>query len=128
PSGETAGASPTDAASPAGGAASGSLAGSTTRMGHTRWAPHGGPTDRNAHPHIDCTGRVAVIHNGIIENFAALREALTKAGHELRSDTDTEVVAHLLEDVYATTGGDHGQAMRQGGGQRGGGVTPGGGR
>jgi glucosamine--fructose-6-phosphate aminotransferase (isomerizing) len=54
-----------------------------------------------------------VIHNGIIENFAALREALTKAGHELRSDTDTEVVAHLLEDVYATTGGDLGQAMRQ---------------
>ena len=113
PSGETAGASPTDAASPAGGAASGSLAGSTTGMGHTRWATHGGPTDRNAHPHIDCTGRVAVIHNGIIENFAALREALTKAGHELRSDTDTEVVAHLLEDVYATTGGDLGQAMRQ---------------
>jgi glutamine---fructose-6-phosphate transaminase (isomerizing) len=113
PSGETAGASPTDAASPAGGAASGSLAGSTTGMGHTRWATHGAPTDRNAHPHIDCTGRVAVIHNGIIENFAALREDLTKAGHELRSDTDTEVVAHLLEDVYATTGGDLGEAMRQ---------------
>jgi glucosamine--fructose-6-phosphate aminotransferase (isomerizing) len=82
-------------------------------MGHTRWATHGAPTDRNAHPHIDCTGRVAVIHNGIIENFAALREDLTKAGHELRSDTDTEVVAHLLEDVYAITGGDLGEAMRQ---------------
>jgi len=82
-------------------------------MGHTRRATHGAPTDRNAHPHIDCTGRVAVIHNGIIENFAALREDLTKAGHELRSDTDTEVVAHLLEDVYAITGGDLGEAMRQ---------------
>ncbi|HEV8527907.1 MAG TPA: glutamine--fructose-6-phosphate transaminase (isomerizing), partial [Actinomycetes bacterium] len=86
---------------------------STTGMGHTRWATHGAPTDRNAHPHIDCTGRVAVIHNGIIENFAALREDLTKARHELRSDTDTEVVAHLLEDVYAITGGDLGEAMRQ---------------
>jgi glucosamine--fructose-6-phosphate aminotransferase (isomerizing) len=113
PGEETAGASPTDATSPAGGAASGSLVGSTTGMGHTRWATHGAPTDRNAHPHIDCTGRVAVIHNGIIENFAALREDLTKAGHELRSDTDTEVVAHLLEDVYAITGGDLGEAMRQ---------------
>jgi glucosamine--fructose-6-phosphate aminotransferase (isomerizing) len=105
-------ASSTDAASPAGGAASGSLAGSTAGMGHTRWATHGAPTDRNAHPHLDCSGRVAVIHNGIIENFATLREDLTKAGHELRSDTDTEVVAHLLEDVYATTGGDLGEAMR----------------
>jgi glutamine---fructose-6-phosphate transaminase (isomerizing) len=113
PGEETAGASPTNAASPAGRAVSGSLAASTTGMGHTRWATHGAPTDRNAHPHIDCTGRVAVIHNGIIENFAALREDLTKAGHELRSDTDTEVVAHLLEDVYATTGGDLGEAMRQ---------------
>ncbi len=112
-SGEKAEVSPTDAAQPAGGSAAGTLAGSTVGMGHTRWATHGGPTDRNAHPHIDCTGRVAVIHNGIIENFATLRENLTKAGHELRSDTDTEVVAHLLEEVYATTDGDLGEAMRQ---------------
>ncbi|MEX5631013.1 glutamine--fructose-6-phosphate transaminase (isomerizing) [Parafrankia sp. FMc2] len=69
----------------------------TTGMGHTRWATHGGPTDVNAHPHTDCTGTVAVIHNGIIENFAELRTELENSGHELTSETDTEVVAHLLE-------------------------------
>ncbi len=67
-------------------------------MGHTRWATHGAPTDRNAHPHVDCEGRVAVIHNGIVENFQALRERLEKEGHGLASDTDTEVVAHLVEN------------------------------
>ncbi len=70
----------------------------TTGIGHTRWATHGPPTDRNAHPHRDCTGRLAVIHNGIIENFAELRSGLEARGHELRSDTDTEAVAHLLEE------------------------------
>jgi glutamine---fructose-6-phosphate transaminase (isomerizing) len=70
----------------------------TTGMGHTRWATHGAPNDRNAHPHVDCTGSVAVIHNGIIENFSALRAELEARGHELVSDTDTEAVAHLLED------------------------------
>jgi glucosamine--fructose-6-phosphate aminotransferase (isomerizing) len=72
----------------------------STGMGHTRWATHGPPTDRNAHPHLDCTGRVAVIHNGIIENFQELKDRLTKAGHAFSSDTDTEVVAHLIEDAY----------------------------
>src|SRR5262245_30188161 len=67
-------------------------------MGHTRWATHGAPTDRNAHPHRDCEGRVAVIHNGIIENFTDLRTGLQKRGHVLDSDTDTEVVAHLIEE------------------------------
>ena len=67
-------------------------------MGHTRWATHGGPTDRNAHPHTDCDGRIAVIHNGIVENFAELRAALEKRGHTLVSETDTEVVAHLIEE------------------------------
>jgi glucosamine--fructose-6-phosphate aminotransferase (isomerizing) len=68
----------------------------TTAIGHTRWATHGGPTDRNAHPHLSADGRVAVIHNGIIENFARLREELEECGTEFVSETDTECVAHLL--------------------------------
>jgi glucosamine--fructose-6-phosphate aminotransferase (isomerizing) len=70
-------------------------------IGHTRWATHGIPTDDNAHPHADCTGRFVVIHNGIIENFLALRERLQAEGHRFRSDTDTEVLAHLIEEAYA---------------------------
>jgi glutamine---fructose-6-phosphate transaminase (isomerizing) len=86
---------------------------SGTGLGHTRWATHGGPTDRNAHPHLDDDGRVAVIHNGIIENFAALRAELEDSGHELRSETDTEVVAHLLADEFPQCGGDLAEAMRR---------------
>jgi glucosamine--fructose-6-phosphate aminotransferase (isomerizing) len=74
-------------------------------IGHTRWATHGPPNDRNAHPHVDCTGAVAVVHNGIIENFAALRLELERRGHELSSDTDTETVAHLLEEEVAKGAG-----------------------
>ncbi|WP_026415287.1 glutamine--fructose-6-phosphate transaminase (isomerizing) [Actinomadura oligospora] len=84
----------------------------TLGIGHTRWATHGAPNDRNAHPHTDCAGDVAVIHNGIIENFAALRSELEEAGHKLRSDTDTEAVAHLLEDELKSTG-DLAEAMRR---------------
>jgi glucosamine--fructose-6-phosphate aminotransferase (isomerizing) len=78
-------------------------------MGHTRWATHGEPTDANAHPHLDCTGRIAVIHNGIIENFAELRDRLEKEGHALASDTDTECIAHLIERHFT---GDLGDAVR----------------
>jgi glutamine---fructose-6-phosphate transaminase (isomerizing) len=83
------------------GAGSGASRGARCGIGHTRWATHGAPTDRNAHPHRDCTGQLAVIHNGIIENFASLRAELEGRGHELASETDTEVVAHLLEEEVA---------------------------
>ncbi|WP_405659970.1 glutamine--fructose-6-phosphate transaminase (isomerizing) [Streptomyces sp. RK9] len=82
-----------------------------TGIGHTRWATHGGPTDRNAHPHLDNAGRVAVVHNGIIENFAALRAELAERGHVLGSETDTEVVAHLLAEEFSGCA-DLAEAMR----------------
>jgi glutamine---fructose-6-phosphate transaminase (isomerizing) len=65
-------------------------------LGHTRWATHGGVTEPNAHPHLDCTGRLALIHNGIVSNYRELRDALSRSDHRFRSETDTEVVAHLL--------------------------------
>jgi len=72
----------------------------TCGVAHTRWATHGGVTEANAHPHSDCREQIFVVHNGIIENFDVLRERLEKTGHEFRSDTDTEVIAHLVEEIY----------------------------
>src|SRR4051795_4895742 len=72
----------------------------TLAIGHTRWATHGPPTDRNAHPHQDCAGKVAVVHNGTIENFEVLVRGLEDRGHQRASDTDTEAVAHLVEERY----------------------------
>lgn len=83
----------------------------TTGIGHTRWATHGGPTDANAHPHLGGRGRIAVIHNGIIENFAPLKAELVADGVEFASQTDTEVAAHLLAAAYEATG-DLAEAMR----------------
>jgi glutamine---fructose-6-phosphate transaminase (isomerizing) len=84
----------------------------TTGMGHTRWATHGAPNDANAHPHRDATGRVAVVHNGIIENFAELRAELEHAGVESASETDTETVAHLVGRELAASGGSLADAVR----------------
>ena len=72
----------------------------TCGIGHTRWATHGRPTVKNAHPHTSCDGKIAVVHNGIVENFAELREELEGRGHVFKSDTDTEVFAHLIEEAY----------------------------
>ncbi|HEV2455610.1 MAG TPA: glutamine--fructose-6-phosphate transaminase (isomerizing) [Verrucomicrobiae bacterium] len=69
-------------------------------IGHTRWATHGVPSDKNCHPHVDTSGRIAVVHNGVIENYDALKTRLTREGHQFKSDTDTEALAHLIGDYY----------------------------
>ena len=82
----------------------------TVGIGHTRWATHGRPSDSNAHPHTDCHGDFVVVHNGIIENYLSLKEDLISRGHKFTSETDTEVVAHLLEELYR---GDFVEAVRE---------------
>ncbi|MHB1179929.1 MAG: glutamine--fructose-6-phosphate transaminase (isomerizing) [Daejeonella sp.] len=81
-------------------------------MGHTRWATHGGPSDRNSHPHTSGDERLAIIHNGIIENYSTLKETLISRGHTFKSDTDTEVLIHLIEDIQKQTGLDLREAVR----------------
>jgi glutamine---fructose-6-phosphate transaminase (isomerizing) len=88
----------------------GSSSAGTTGIGHTRWATHGRPTEGNAHPHTDCSGSIVVIHNGIFENFAERKGELTAAGHRFRSETDTEVFAHEVEQAFR---GDLFEAVRQ---------------
>src|SRR6186713_3133203 len=77
---------------------------STIGIGHTRWATHGEPNDRNAHPHYSGSGKLAIIHNGIIENYATLKQELINKGHKFLSDTDTEVFIHFIEDIQENEG------------------------
>src|SRR5262245_19945816 len=84
----------------------------TVGVGHTRWATHGRPSDENAHPHADCTGAVAVVHNGILENYAELKSRLCASGHRFRSETDTEVLAHLVEAHWTGDADDLATAVR----------------
>src|SRR5271167_5048824 len=76
----------------------------TYGIGHTRWATHGRPTEENAHPHRDCTGKIVVVHNGIVENYLSLKKKLTAEGHKFTTETDTEIIAHLVEKHYLQTG------------------------
>src|SRR5213079_1402481 len=77
----------------------------TYGIGHPRWATHGRPTEENAHPHRDCTGKIVVVHNGIIENYVSLKKKLIAEGHKFVTETDTEVIAHLVEKILKTANG-----------------------
>ncbi len=85
----------------------------TYGIGHTRWATHGRPTEENAHPHRDCTGRIVVVHNGIIENYVVLKRKLIEEGHKFTTETDTEVIAHLVENYFLKTGNGHRPSLEE---------------
>jgi len=85
----------------------------TYGIGHTRWATHGRPTEENAHPHRDCTGKVVVVHNGIIENYVSLKKRLAEEGHRFTTETDTEVIAHMIEKYFLATGNGHRPALEE---------------
>ncbi len=85
----------------------------TFGIGHTRWATHGRPTEENAHPHRDCSGRIVVVHNGIVENYLSLKRRLKEEGHKFTTETDTEVIAHLIENHYLKTGNGHHSTLEE---------------
>src|SRR6202142_3564507 len=85
----------------------------TYGIGHTRWATHGRPTEENAHPHRDCTGKIVVVHNGIIENYVSLKKKLTEEGHKFTTETDTEIIAHLVEKNYFQAGNGHKPSLEE---------------
>jgi len=85
----------------------------TYGIGHTRWATHGRPTEENAHPHRDCTGRIVVVHNGIVENYLSLKKKLIEEGHKFTTETDTEIIAHLIEKYYLKGGNGHQPSLEE---------------
>jgi glucosamine--fructose-6-phosphate aminotransferase (isomerizing) len=85
----------------------------TYGIGHTRWATHGRPSEENAHPHRDCTGRIVVVHNGIVENYLSLKRKLVEAGHQFTTETDTEIIAHLVEKHLLKTGNGHRPSLEE---------------
>src|ERR1700716_4142735 len=85
----------------------------TYGIGHTRWATHGRPTEENAHPHRDCTGRVVVVHNGIIENYLTLKKKLAEEGHKFTTETDTEIIAHMIEKHLLKPGNGRGLPLEE---------------
>src|SRR3990167_387069 len=85
----------------------------TYGIGHTRWATHGRPTEENAHPHRDCKGEVVVVHNGIVENYLTLKRALAEEGHRFVTETDTEIIAHLVEKELAANGSGKGLTLEE---------------
>src|ERR1700751_424223 len=85
----------------------------TYGIGHTRWATHGRPSEENAHPHRDCTGKIVVVHNGIVENYLQLKKKLTEEGHKFTTETDTEIIAHLVERYFVQTGNGHRPSLEE---------------